>query len=434
MTHFAALYACSVCLLAAASSSAVPTWARIAAQSPSSTPGASLSDLSAQLPAAAERFGDWHQRDSEGRWVLAERDLREDPARLSAWVRDAQLAGDGDLLVWLGIGQQYGNQEVSGALLSIGDPRWIAVSVWRRSLQNSHAFGTELQWVQAQPATVHGWILLHREALGEPLFDQLWREVKDSAPDELAAAKLSGPLEVEPFMAVLIQAAQPVAGGPSRPFGERLIAIDGELYDHQVRRAIATLANRREPAPGFGEALLDLARLSRPELAAAAGRAFVQVPSDREATRELFGLAADFERPPALREALFLGASYGADPVAWLHLHEALEAPGDVPWTAAVERLSELGNRFTSLRIERLLAGSERALLSAQVQRLVAARSAIAVRLEAEAQALAELQARDDPAAELQRQQALDRDRARALYAEQLGHPLAAELRAWAER
>jgi hypothetical protein len=133
------------------------------------------------------------------------------------------------------------------------------------------------------------------------------------------------------------------------PFGDRLRAEAGVVYDQAVLRAVSTAQGRPDGGgPEVRAALLAAARSGDELVARLSLLAFTHMTPTLVPVRELGALAQDPGLADPLRDTALLAASYGAWPAASLYLHRhAFGAPSASTWRVAWSRLVERGDAFT---------------------------------------------------------------------------------------
>ncbi len=324
-----------------------------------------------ELPAPSrERFADWDARDAEGRWALLAADLALDPDAARRWV--PFLAAEGALteLEWIAQSQPLAGLAALEALVSADAPSWPRAAGWQLAFADSHVREQAKQHLGKRPGLLLSWTEPHEAALSPPLraFRDAVAEEHPGAPrpDAVAVARYLPPLAAEDVLAVLHAAAGAV------PFGERLQS-EGAVYEHQVERALHALEATTLRGAQERAVLLDLARHPSEGLARAALLAFTHFDPHEVPDEALLSTARGTVLAPALRADAFLASTYGYAPRVFARLHELALDPSDEHWSAALDRLGELGHGFTLEHLEGLRGAPLSAAQQAELDATLAA-------------------------------------------------------------
>lgn len=326
-------------------------------------------------PAAAQErapslalFPDWHERDGEGRWSLYLADRAAHPDRDdAAWVSFLAEQAEWTVLEWIATTEASSR---SGALRALEDgdaPQWLRAADFRMRFADSHASAGARTALERHPDLFAAWAAGFADRLAPEtrrLYDSLPRP-RGPVPDP---GRYLPPYTDDELFEPVASAARAV------PFGERLRAAPGEVYHHQVQRAVAALEQVRTRSRAVLEGLLAAARHADLPTAQAACLAFSHLHAEDVPVGALLELAGEAVAEPARREAAFLGATYGEPARIHVLLLSIVTDPAHPHWAAAVSRLGDLGDGFTAMWLDCLDASrqseSQRELLAETRARL----------------------------------------------------------------
>lgn len=296
------------------------------------------------LPTAAQELGGqeidrFQSSDAEGRWYVYATSVETDPGKHLPWVNLMAQEEAWDVLEWVVL---YGDPTADRAALDhlqkADAPNWIRCAHWAApNVKDSHSLEGATSVLDRAPLLVEAWYELHPDARRKEAGAVLPLEGAPK-PD---ASRYDGPFDG----AELYRDLDPE--GEFVDFGDRLRAVDGERYYHQVERAIAGFAKLAFHVSPYRDRMIALAahddeRLSRSACLAFAHFTPLEIPLDVLRAR-----VRDPLLPPGLREAALLGFSYGPDPPVYLELLGVALDPGHPAWSAAVSRLGDVGDSFT---------------------------------------------------------------------------------------
>lgn len=289
------------------------------------------------------RYSDWDQRDSEGRWVLFEEAVLQNPQENATWIQVFAAEEAWEDLAWVALVRDDVGSPAANALVQNDAPQWLAVETWRLDRVDSHNSGSARTSLTSRADLFLAWAEAHADELtgtARQFVGEL--ETAGHAADPGAdVARYQPPLRVDEHLRVLRDAAA------AEPFGQRLRAIEGAVYHHQVRRAIAALRVLRAVGPDVVDGLVLAALGAEPSIAREACLAFGHLPSRDVPMDVLLALAEDTDRDATVRDAAFLAATYGPRIPVYVTLHEVVRDPGHPSWEAALSRLAERGDGFT---------------------------------------------------------------------------------------
>jgi hypothetical protein len=332
----------------------------------------------AELPATL--ISDWESRDIEGRWVRLRRDLEANPERIDLWVDYLHKRGEDELLEWLAIyiPDAFKSHNVGTLLANSDSPRWLRVAVWHQnapvSIGHSRQVANEIVLYHA-PAIAEDWLAKHRNDIDNwenrvsTFYDQL---TGDKIPPADSSALLP-PLQPVDVFKFLTPASNVI------PFGDRLQAQPGDVYVHQVLRAISGVVVSGRSDKEFLAAVRQLTRHDNLQIRQSALMSFSWLAKrydGMERFEDLVALVDNPAEPDLLREAALMGYSYHWHPAVLLKLHDVAREPSHPAWRAAVSRLGDIGQSFSVELLNRTdksqLNAGDKQLLSDALNRIEA--------------------------------------------------------------
>lgn len=309
----------------------------------------SPSALPAQRPAAkpalqpAELPADWAERDFEGKWA-AYRAGATDPSMRERWALVLGRANENELLEaitlyegWKHFGKQLDQNNA---------PQLLRAAHWNLGAYDSHDKDTANQVLLRRAPLTLAWLNAHPHAArgkGAALLDKL-AATKAAAE---AGQKFLPPLDA-------MQLLVPALDAPAEllDFGDRLRAVPGERYVHQVLRALSGVLV-------YGEAddlvVQKVLRLASHQNAAVRGQAFTtlsKLPPGLVPHVGLRKLADDPRLPDEQRQLATLTLSFSAHPLAFFGVHEIAHDERHPGRIAALRRLGEIGDATTAQELQ----------------------------------------------------------------------------------
>jgi hypothetical protein len=291
-----------------------------------------------KVVAAMKLPANWAELKAEPKWQTYQRLVGEDVEKRGSFVEALKQEKD-----WLFLEQvalyspgAYDTHSIGPILSRAKTPNWRRVAGWfARSTGGHGALHTQsLLGAEGEKAKTLGWLNKYEKRLDPGLLAMKNQWVKAGVQPENSESDLPPHLEDEVFVG--IGAAYMKREGP---MSEANIAW--------IARGIQGWAISQRWGSPWGEKVVDLIEDPDWRIAESASLAFTHGKNNAVPMGILWEVAHDGKKDQRLREAAFLGWSYGSWGEVFIVLHDVAGKPDDALWMPAVSRLGELGNGWT---------------------------------------------------------------------------------------
>ena len=309
----------------------------------------------AAAPPPGFDLGIWEQMDLECRWVYHCQLLHDANLEVGkAWVQYLAQRGEFAMLEWIALydrDRAFYKWQVGQALVDANAPGWLRLVDWCQGTSDGHSFGVINSLLQARPALALAWLNAHPEAKQrhKKVYDQLIENGHEPAESIVGFLPPFDVKTVYPRASAIVKA-------PRHALHAEPLLIDGEsktfehdpkrLYVHQITREIDGLISQARHQALLPQLLQTLETHPVTELRLHALLAYTFRPPLVPMQR-LLAMANDPNESESIREAAFLGFTYGDPSEAYLHCHHVALDIEPTLWRAALSRLGDIGDTAT---------------------------------------------------------------------------------------
>lgn len=297
----------------------------------------------------------WKELDKEGKWVRfkASMDAPAGPGTGDGWVVFLVEQQDYEFLEWVGLYHIDAMKQlgVGPALAKANAPQWLRAVAWSRSTPQSlgHGEAQSRSLLRSHdPEFAFSWLEKHKKIVvterSPAKLDYDFLKKKKYKLQDVSTAL--PPLNAENVFEHLD------APATLAEFSKRKTAEAGKVYRHQVLRAIdGFVASGRYFEPWLGK-VMALTKHSDQKVRQTALLSITHFYSKLDAKKypisALVKVADDPSEPDVIRESAFMAYTYFGHPSVWLKLHTVAATPTHPGWRAAISRLANYGNGFTT--------------------------------------------------------------------------------------
>lgn len=323
-------------------------------------------DEKVEIPAPpAAEIAAWDERDLEARWVYWKSNVAEDSQKKALWMRWLASRKQFEVLEWDALSNNAWAE--AGMILTEFDaPQWPRVALWHLKSSDSHTWGAARSAFESKPAVGLAWLELHMDRLDEAELGVYTDKLKPLTEDRAVVTSYLPPLDSADVFRHLKPGSTIVELGP-----EKLAAVPGVRYLHQIERAISILTCSKRRDPAFTESLERLTWDPNESVRRAAYLAYSRLESELVPVATFLRVVHDPQESPGVRSAALAGLSYGPAYRVLPELTLVARDPEHPAWNVAISRIGELGDMVT-LRLLDVLdpasLGDRAALLATAAQ------------------------------------------------------------------